>query len=171
MKTKWQAHWTKHARLLSEMSPCCRRKVGAVIIDQNNNPVSAGFNGTPRGFEGALCGGDTCQRDTKRVKSGTSTEIGCLHAEANALMQAARKGISIDGCSLVVTCPPCLNCAKYIGQSGIAKVVIAIDDLKFTGYSTAGAEYLIETGVEVIYCLDTSKLGDFVLTDEPLSDK
>jgi len=134
-----------HARLLSSQSPCCRRHVGAVLIDEQNNPVSAGFNGTPRGFDGALCGGLTCLRDDQHVKSGTANEVGCLHAEANALIQSLRRGISPVGCTLVVSCPPCLGCARLIGDSGIKAVVMPIDQ-----YIRAGADYLEERGLEII---------------------
>lgn len=146
MKLKWQKHWLDHARLLSSQSPCCRRQVGAVIIDDQNNPISAGFNGTPRGFEGRLCGGEFCHRDTYAVVSGTGHEIGCLHAEANALIQALRRGISPLGCTLVVSCPPCLGCARIIGDSGITKLVIPEGQ-----YSLMGVEYLKERGLEVIF--------------------
>lgn len=145
MKEKWQKHWMAHARLLSQQSPCCRRLVGAVLIDEQNNPISAGFNGTPRGFEGALCGGGDCLRDRLSVTSGTRHEVGCLHAETNALIQALRRGISPLNCTLVVSCPPCLGCARIIGDSGIKSVVIPDGE-----YALTGADYLKERGLEII---------------------
>jgi dCMP deaminase len=100
MKYKFSRHWYYHALLLSDQSPCCRGAVGAVIIDSSNNPISMGYNGPPRGADGFLCTGDTCERNEKKVKSGTQIEIGCHHAEANVLMNAVKKGIAVDQCSL-----------------------------------------------------------------------
>ena len=71
-------------------SNCPRAQVGAFIV-KDNQPISQGFNGPPKGAA-KLCGGAECRRDTLAIKSGTSTEIGCHHAEANAITQAAKNG-------------------------------------------------------------------------------
>jgi dCMP deaminase len=144
MTPKWIAHWLKHAQLLSEMSPCPRGRVGAFIIDARNNPLSAGFNGPPRGACGDLCGGSVCDRDARRVPSGASTEIGCHHAEQNALANALHKGVSVAGCTLIVTTPPCLACARLIHHSGISTVLYGT-----APYDLAGAIYLLRNGVSV----------------------
>ena len=144
MNEKWATHWLHHARLLSKMSPCPRGQVGAFIIDSRNNPLSAGFNGAPRGAHGALCGGDTCDRDTLKVESGTRTEVGCHHAEQNALANALHKGVSVAGCALIVTTPPCLACARLIHHSGI-KLVYYGD----APYDLSGVNYLRANGVTV----------------------
>jgi dCMP deaminase len=137
MKARWIIHWLRHAELISEMSPCPRGKVGAFIIDERNNPLSAGFNGPPRGACGELCGGEVCTRSERAIPSGTSTEVGCHHAEQNALMNALHKGVSVAGCVLIVTTPPCLGCALLIHHSGIKEVIIG-----GKAYSSEGTRYL-----------------------------
>tara|TARA_Y100000592_G_scaffold9199_2_gene12853 strand:- start:1031 stop:1465 length:435 start_codon:yes stop_codon:yes gene_type:complete len=135
----------KHCNLIKERSPCIRGKVGAFIIDSNDNPVSAGYNGTPRRAPGDYCGLNACLRDNQKIKSGESIEIGCLHAEQNSICNAAKKGISLDNCTIIISTYPCLSCAKYIHHSGISLVAVP----KCSYYSLAGVHYLIENGVEV----------------------
>ena len=145
MKSEFSRHWYYHALLLSDRSPCCRGNVGAIIIDQSNNPISMGFNGPPRGAAGSLCKGDRCERNDLKIESGTHIEIGCHHAEANALMNAVKKGISVDHCSLVITTAPCMVCAKLIHHSGIKEVFFPIS----SKYDRRGQEYLEENQVEI----------------------
>lgn len=144
MTPKWALHWLKHAELLCDMSPCPRGRVGAFIIDSRNNPLSAGFNGPPRGAEGYLCGGHVCDREARRIPSGTSTEIGCHHAEQNALTNALHKGVSVAGCTLIVTTPPCLGCARLIHHSGITSVYYGRSP-----YDLSGVTYLRKAGITV----------------------
>ncbi len=150
MNEKWCDHWLKHSHLLSGMSPCPRGKVGAMIIDERNNPISAGFNGPPRGADGDLCGGQSCDRDCQNIKSGTQIEVGCHHAEQNALMNALHKGVSVAGCTLIVTTPPCLGCARLIHHSGITEVVYD----STTQYDLRGLGYLVENGLHVFRIID-----------------
>ena len=116
------------------MSPCPRGQVGAVIFNPHNYVIIAdGYNGPPR-KGGDLCGGDVCVRT---CPSGTQIQIGCHHAEMNAICNAARQGASTLGMAIAVTCEPCLLCAKLIHHAGIELV---IHDSK--GYSPQGVEYL-----------------------------
>jgi dCMP deaminase len=127
----------KQALSISELSPCGRGKVGAVIFDPNTYAVIAdGYNGAPRGG-GRLCGGEVCIRTEQRIPSGTSCEIGCHHAEVNAISNAARLGHSTHGAHMAVSCSPCLMCAKMIHHVGITRVYF----LEGT-YSGEGADYL-----------------------------
>jgi len=142
---KWAKHWMRHAQLIASMSPCPRGKVGAFIIDRNNNPISAGFNGPPRKARGTLCGGDTCTRTDQCVASGTSTEVGCHHAEMNAIANAVNKGVSLNGCSIVVSVSPCLMCAKMIHHAGISHVYIPMS----CNYLGDGVQYLRACGLFV----------------------
>jgi len=145
MSPKWREHWMRHALLIASMSPCPRGKVGAFIIDKNNNPVSAGFNGPPRKSQSKLCGSDDrCLRNCQSIESGTKTEVGCHHAEQNAIANAARKGVSLEDCWMVVSVPPCLACAKFIHHSGIKQVQV-LDCV----YSWDGVNYLLFNGVDV----------------------
>jgi len=129
--------------LIASSSPCPRRKVGAVIIDPMTNVViSEGYNGTPRGSQKALCGGSTCKRVTQCIESGTQNDIGCHHAEANAILNATRTGHSTLNKWLVVNCDPCLMCAKLIHHAGLVRVWCP----KGQG---AGIDYLEENGVSL----------------------
>jgi len=75
---------------VAQLSNCPRGKVGAVLIDPDTYSIVAdGYNGGPRGG-GKLCGGKVCNRDQGQVKSGTQIQIGCHHAEMNALANAAQ---------------------------------------------------------------------------------
>ena len=143
LKEKWKKHWIGHARALSGMSPCPRGIVGALIIDPRNNIVASGFNGGPRGAIGELCGGEFCERSKRGILSGQQVEIGCHHAELNAIANAAAKGVSTDGCSLVCSVSPCLACAKLIHHAGIVEVITAAN------YDPRGATYLRAVGVTV----------------------
>ena len=130
------------ARLLASMSACPRGQVGAVIFNPHNYVIIAdGYNGPPR-KAGNLCGGDSCIRN---CPSGTQIQIGCHHAEMNAICNAARQGASTLGMAIAITCEPCLLCAKLIHHAGIELV---IHDSK--GYSPEGVEYLRDIGVELL---------------------
>ena len=134
----------EQAKLLAKSSPCPRGKVGAVIFNNQSWAVIAdGYNGAPRGG-GELCGAHTCTRDDLNIISGTSVEIGCHHAEANAICNAARLGASTVGASLAVTRDPCLNCAKLIHHAGISQVYSPCRE------GEAGVAYLLQHGVEVL---------------------
>lgn len=147
MKIRWCKHWLVHAHTISHMSPCPRGKVGAFIIDKNNNPISAGFNGPPRLAEGNRCGGVVCSREG--IESGTHIEIGCHHAETNAVANAAKAGIALDGSSLVITTKPCLACARLIHHVGIKAVVVDAS----SSYSDDGLKYLAQHDI-AIYLVD-----------------
>jgi dCMP deaminase len=143
---KWINHWLKHAQLFASMSPCPRGKVGAFIIDCNNNPISAGFNGAPRKSLGLLCGGANCDRDKHSIKSGTRIEIGCHHAEQNAIANAARRGIALEGCTIIISTNPCLACSRLIHHSGLACVAIPSD----SSYNKDGIDYLKKNNIKII---------------------
>lgn len=144
----------KHVRVFRDMclaqagaSECTRRKFGAVIVDPVRNVVVAtGYNGGLRG--GArLCGGEhVCLRTKQGIKSGTRTEVGCVHAEANALANAAAGAGGTQGCWLFVGGEPCVACAKLIAQAGIVKV-LCVDGGYLGGKE--GCALLRDHGVEV----------------------
>lgn len=106
---------------LSQVSGCCRRKIGCLILDPASNVViSDGYNGPLRRSVGDLCGGATCLRTS--IESGTNLAVGCVHAEQNAIYNAARLGASVVGKWLFVNAEPCPLCAKAIVQCGISRV-------------------------------------------------
>jgi dCMP deaminase len=110
--------WAKRAT-------CCRRKVGAVIA-KDKQQLTAGYNGAPRGVP--HCAEVGCIREKLNVPSGKNAEL-CrgTHAEQNAITQAAKFGISIEGSTLYCNTFPCVICTKMILNSGITKVVYDCD--------------------------------------------
>ncbi len=121
---KWDIRFMKMARLISEWSSCYRagRSVGAVIV-KDKRIMTTGYNGAPAGLKTCRERGE-CMRDCLNIPSGTRTEM-CyaIHAEQNAIIQAAKLGISIDGATIYCTHQPCSVCAKMIVNVGIKRVV------------------------------------------------
>jgi dCMP deaminase len=96
-----------------------------------------------RGQCGTLCGGDVCTRDERNIPSGKETDIGCVHAEENAILNCARQGVSCKDSTLYVNGEPCAKCATRIAQVGIIKVVC------YGGsYPMNGLEVLKKHGIE-----------------------
>ena len=120
-KLTWTGYFIEVAKLISRKSSCARRQTGAVIV-KDNMIVSTGYNGTPRNVKNCNEGG--CARcNSPEVKSGSNLgECLCVHAEENAIVQAAYQGIGTKGASLFTTLCPCLYCAKSIVNAGIKKV-------------------------------------------------
>jgi dCMP deaminase len=98
------------AKEVSTLSYCVRSKVGAVIVI-DGNIVSFGFNGSPKGM-------NNCCEDENNV-----TFPYVIHAESNAIIKAAKSGMSMKGGTLYLTLSPCLDCSKLILQSEIKRVV------------------------------------------------
>jgi len=109
------------ARLVSTRSTCLRRQVGAVIV-RDRRILTTGYNGPPRGI--AHCDVVGCLREQMGVPSGQRLDIcRALHAEQNAIIQAALHGVSTEGAMIYVTHQPCFTCAKMIINAGIVRVV------------------------------------------------
>ncbi|HHU02151.1 MAG: deoxycytidylate deaminase [Christensenellales bacterium] len=121
---KWDHRFMQMAHLVATWSSCYRkgRNIGAVIV-KNKRVMTTGYNGAPAGIETCKQKG-RCLRDELKIPSGTRQEL-CyaIHAEQNAIIQAAKLGISIDGATLYCTHQPCSVCAKIIVNSGIVRVV------------------------------------------------
>ncbi|MEA2087925.1 MAG: cytidine/deoxycytidylate deaminase family protein [Candidatus Caldatribacteriota bacterium] len=117
----WDEYFMEITELVSRRSTCLRRKVGAVIV-QDKRILTTGYNGAPRGLPHCLEIG--CLREIKKVASGERQEL-CrgLHAEQNAIVQAALHGLSIKGSVLYCSTQPCVTCAKMIINSGIKKII------------------------------------------------
>jgi len=116
----WHTYFMEIAHLVSKRSTCIRRSVGAVIV-QNKRILSTGYNGAPTGIKHCLDRG--CIREMMKVASGERHEL-CrgLHAEQNAIIQAALHGVPIKGAALYSTHLPCSICIKMIINAGIAQV-------------------------------------------------
>jgi len=108
------------AELVSERSTCLRRKVGAVLV-KDKRVLTTGYNGAPRGLPHCLEAG--CLRDKLKIPSGERIEI-CrgVHAEQNALVQAASFGVNVAGSILYCTNQPCITCAKLLINAGIKEI-------------------------------------------------
>ena len=112
------------AKLVSTWSSCYKvnRKVGAVIV-KDKRILTTGYNGAGSGISSCVDRG-YCLREQMNIPSGTRHEI-CyaVHAEQNAIIQAAKLGVSVQGATLYCTHQPCSICAKMIINSGITRVV------------------------------------------------
>lgn len=97
------------AKEVASLSHCVRFKVGAVLV-KDGNIISFGYNGTPHGID------NDCEKDDV-----TLPEV--IHGEVNAILKAAKNGVSVDGATLYLTLSPCLDCSKLILQSGVKRVV------------------------------------------------
>ncbi|MHC4505733.1 MAG: deoxycytidylate deaminase [Planctomycetota bacterium] len=149
-RPSWDEYFLKIAREVAERSTCLRRKGGAVLV-RDKRILTTGYNGAPRGI--AHCGEAGCLREKLGVPSGERHEL-CrgLHAEMNALVQAAVHGVNVEGGALYCTNHPCSLCAKMLINAGIARIVI------LEGYPDELAEELFrEAGIPLE---QTSKHGD-----------
>jgi len=130
------------AKLVASRSTCVRRKVGAVIV-KDKNILTTGYNGTPMGI--SHCDSVGCLRDKMMVPSGQRHEL-CrgLHAEQNAIIQAAKHGVNIADGTLYCTNAPCVICAKMLINAGLKKIVY------LEGYPDELAkEILQESAIEI----------------------
>lgn len=109
------------AKLVSLRSTCLRRQVGAVIV-KDKRVLSTGYNGAPKGLK--HCSDTNCLRQQLKVPRGQRHEL-CrgVHAEQNAVIQAAVFGVSIRDASIYTTHHPCSVCAKILVNAGISEVV------------------------------------------------
>ena len=124
-RPSWDEYFMEIAHVVAKRSNCSRRHVGAVI-EKANHILSAGYNGTPRGVKNCFEGG--CPRCAGKTPSGKGLEeCLCVHAEQNAICQAAFFGHALEGSTIYITLSPCLTCAKLIINSGIKEVVYGGD--------------------------------------------
>ncbi len=119
---KWNKRFMDMAELVGSWSSCVRRKVGAVIV-KDKLIMAIGYNGAPAGVKNCV-ERDYCLRNKLNIKSGTHAET-CyaVHAEQNAIVYAAKEGISLKGCTLYCTHQPCVVCAKIIINTGIKEII------------------------------------------------
>ena len=123
-------YFMEMAHLVAKRSTCLRRHVGAVLV-KDKRVLSTGYNGSPKGT--LHCEVKGCIREQMNVPSGTRHEL-CrgVHAEQNAIIQAAYFGVSVDGSTIYTTTYPCSMCAKILINAGIKEVVYSegyVDDL------------------------------------------
>ncbi len=121
---KWDERFMRLAETVAEWSSCYQpnRHVGAVIV-KDKRILTTGYNGAPAGVTSCAERG-VCLRREKNIPSGTMQEL-CyaVHAEQNAIIQAAKLGVSVEGATMYVTHQPCVICARMIINSGIKTVI------------------------------------------------
>ena len=117
IRPSWDDYFIRIAEDVASRSTCIRRKVGAVIV-KDKRILTTGYNGAPKGVP--HCTEETCIRNKYNIPSGERHEL-CrgLHAEQNAIIQAACHGVSIDGAVIYVTNQPCIICTKMLINCGI----------------------------------------------------
>lgn len=110
------------AKLVSKRSTCLRRKVGAILV-RDKRIIATGYNGSPSSVE--HCEKRGCLRSELGIESGKQLDL-CyaVHAEQNAIIQAAKFGLATEGASIYITVTPCFTCAKMIINAGIKEIVI-----------------------------------------------
>lgn len=141
-RPSWHQYFVDIAHLVASRSSCMRRQVGAVVV-KGKNILATGYNGTPSGI--THCEVTGCLREQLKVPSGERHEL-CrgLHAEQNAIIQAARHGINIDGATLYCTHSPCIICSKMLINAGVKHIVYQEgypDQLSLDMLTEAGIEY------------------------------
>ncbi len=120
-RPSWDEYFMRIARVVASRSDCVRRQVAAILV-KDRRVIGTGYNGTPRGAPN--CSAVGCPRCASDAPSGTRLdECLCLHAEENAILQAAYHGTSVHGAILYCTASPCLLCTKKIINSGVLEVV------------------------------------------------
>ncbi len=135
-RPSWENYFMDITVLVAKRSTCTRRAVGAIIV-KDKRVLSTGYNGAPSGIEHCLDIG--CLREELDVPSGEKHEL-CrgIHAEQNAIIQAAYHGVSIRDAILFCTNLPCSICAKMIINAGIKKIYYK------EGYADPMSEEMLE---------------------------
>lgn len=147
-RPSWDAYFMQIAHLVATRATCPRRQVGALIV-RDKRILATGYNGAPRGLAHCPEGGPEHDWPTGCMRAGHC--IRSLHAEQNALLQAAMIGIPCEGSSMYVTCQPCNSCAKMIINAGIVRVIYEgdyPDDFSLELFRESKMEvYLYRSGV------------------------
>lgn len=123
-RPSWDEYFMQMAQVVASRSTCLRRQVGAVIV-KDKQILSTGYNGSPTGL--SHCAEKGCLREKLGIPSGERTEIcRAVHAEQNALVQAAKHGVAIEGADIYTTVQPCVLCTKLLINAGIKRVFYQI---------------------------------------------
>ena len=141
-RPSWDEYFMDITRRVATRSTCLRRAVGAILV-HDKRIIASGYNGGPSGL--AHCLDIGCLREKLGIPSGQQHEL-CrgIHAEQNAIIQAARYGVSIEGSVLYCTTQPCKQCTKMLINAGLTEIVYA------EGYpDDLARELLEESGIIV----------------------
>ena len=120
-RPSWDEYFMSITDQVAERATCKRRKIGAVLV-KDKRILATGYNGVPAGL--AHCDEVGCLREQRGIPSGTQHEL-CrgIHAEQNAVIQAAKSGTAIDGATVYCTHQPCVLCAKILINAGVKDIV------------------------------------------------
>lgn len=119
----WDRYFMEITSVVAKRSTCLRRQIGAILVKEKHI-LATGYNGAPKGL--AHCVETGCLRQQLGIPSGERHELcRALHAEQNAIIQAANLGISIQGSTLYSTTAPCSLCAKMLINAGVVRVVFS----------------------------------------------
>jgi dCMP deaminase len=143
VRPDWDTYFMDMAKLASRRSSCLRRAVGAVLV-KDRRLLATGYNGVPSGVTHCEVAG--CLREKLSVPSGERHEL-CrgLHAEQNAIIQAAFHGVSIREAVLYCTNLPCIICTKMLINAGVRRIVY------LEGYADPLTEEMLrEVGMELV---------------------
>ena len=151
-RPSWDQYFLQLADLVASRSTCLRRQVGAVLV-RKERIIATGYNGAPRGLGHCLELG--CLREEMKIPSGHRYEL-CrgVHAEQNAIINAAFYGISTQDSVIYCTNQPCLICARMIINAGIIKVVH-----RGNFNDPLAVQFFQEAGIEMIEIPLTSEGG------------
>ncbi|MBN7773078.1 deoxycytidylate deaminase [Clostridium aminobutyricum] len=143
-RPSWNEYFMELAALTAQRSTCLRRQVGAVIV-KDRHIIATGYNGAPRGLKHCEDRGG-CLRQKLNIPSGERHEL-CmaLHAEQNAIIQAANLGQSVEGATIYITHQPCIICAKMIINAGVKEIFVR------EGYpDQLSKDILEEAGIKIV---------------------
>ncbi len=112
-RASWDEYFMAIAREVATRSTCDRKHVGAVIV-REKMILATGYNGSVRGLA-------HCDDEGHMMEDGHCVRT--VHAEANAIVQAARNGVRLEGAGIYVTASPCFGCYKLIANSGLSRIV------------------------------------------------
>jgi len=141
-RPSWDAYFMSITELVAQRSTCMRRRVGAILV-RDRRIISTGYNGAPSNISHCLDVG--CLREQQGIPSGERHEL-CrgLHAEQNAIIQAALHGVSVEGATLYCTNMPCAICSKMLLNARIVCVYYK------EGYADSlAAQMMNEAGIPV----------------------
>lgn len=151
-RPSWDMYFMEVSRLVATRSTCIRRHVGAVLV-RDDRIIATGYNGAPQGLP--HCADVGCLREQQGIPSGQRYEL-CrgVHAEQNAIINAALYGVSTKGSTLYCTDQPCLLCARMIINAGVTKIVHEgnfQDDMAH--------QFLHQAGIKIINIVEHSAMA------------
>jgi len=143
----WDQTWMQVANTLALRSKCDNRQVGAVIVDQQNRPVSVGYNGPPAGYTTTGSCEVFCPRGKSKDRPASYGNCVSVHAEANALLFADRR--FFDAATIYVTNPCCWECSKLISNSGITRIIMQVSEADKHATWQSSIDLFVNCGIDV----------------------